>query len=110
GILAAPAYTSFVKEIYNRKPAPPDWPRPATVISQLVDASPDCSGAETYVDYALIGSESSVCAGSSIADIFQIGTPAPRDTPATNGNHAAGGTVPPPKPKKDTLQNPFKIP
>jgi penicillin-binding protein 1A len=112
GILAAPAYTSFVKEIYSRKQAPPDWPRPATVISQYVDSSPDCSGAETYLDYALIGAQSSVCIGSPISDIFQIGTPPPRDTPATNGKHTSGGAVPQPtKPtKKDTLFNPFKIP
>ncbi|MGQ0642696.1 MAG: penicillin-binding protein 1A [Gemmatimonadaceae bacterium] len=110
GNLAAPAYTSFMKETYNRKPAPPDWPRPHTVIQQLVDASPDCSGTETYVDYALIGSHGSVCAGSSIADIFQIGTPPPPDTPATNGKGAAPPAGAVPKPKKDTLQNPFKIP
>ena len=28
GQLAAPAWTSFMKEVYQRKPAPPDWPRP----------------------------------------------------------------------------------
>ncbi len=110
GILAAPAYTSFVQEVYSRKPAPPDWPRPATVIQQIVDSSSDCNGMETYLDYALIGAASSVCAGSTIADIFQIGTPAPPDTPATGGSHSAGGTVPQPKLKKDTLQNLFKIP
>jgi penicillin-binding protein 1A len=109
GILAAPAYTSFVKEVYSRKPAPPDWPRPSTVVEQMVDNSPDCSGAETYIDYALIGAGSSVCAGSNLGDIFQIGTPQPPDTPST---HTSGGTVqPPPKAKKDTsFQNPFKIP
>ena len=112
GILAAPAYTSFVKEVYSRKQAPPDWPRPATVTSQYVDSSPDCSGAETYLDYALIGAQASVCIGSPISDIFQIGTPPARDTPATNGKHTSGGAVPQPtKPtKKDTLFNPFKIP
>jgi penicillin-binding protein 1A len=107
GVLAAPAYTAFVKEVYTRKPAPPDWPRPATVIQQVVDLSGDCSGLETYVDYALIGSRASVCAGSSIADIFQIGTTQP---PKDSLPNAQAGTATPPKPKRDTLQNPFKIP
>ena len=111
GILAAPAYTSFVKEVYSRKPAPPDWPRPATVVEQIVDNSPDCNGTETYIDYALIGAGSSVCAGSNIGDIFQIGTPQRPDTPPPPSPHAPAAAVPQPKPKKDTtFQNPFKIP
>ncbi len=111
GILAAPAYTSFVKEVYSRKPAPPDWPRPATVIEQIVDNSPDCNGTETYIDYALIGAGSSVCAGSNIGDIFQIGTPQRPDTPPPPSPHAPAAAVPQPKSKKDTtFQNPFKIP
>ncbi len=110
GILAAPAYTAFVKEVYSRKPAPPDWPRPATVVEQIVDNSPDCSSAETYIDYALIGAGSSVCAASSIGDVFQIGTPTRPDTPPPSP-HAPAGAVPQPKAKKDTtFQNPFKIP
>ena len=28
GILAAPAWTAFMNEVYRRKPAPPDWPMP----------------------------------------------------------------------------------
>jgi penicillin-binding protein 1A len=28
GVLAAPAWTAFMTEIYRRKPAPPDWPKP----------------------------------------------------------------------------------
>ncbi|HJU72670.1 MAG TPA: PBP1A family penicillin-binding protein [Gemmatimonadaceae bacterium] len=115
GILASPAYLAFVKEVYNRKPPPPDWPRPATVIEQVIDLSPDCSGTATYVDYALIGSGSSHCAGAT-ADIFQIGTPPPPDTPRTGGPRsptsppasaqAKGGGVG----KRDSLANLFKIP
>ena len=33
GILAAPAWTSFMREVYRRKPAPPDWPRPDGIVS-----------------------------------------------------------------------------
>lgn len=37
GTLAAPAWTAFMTEVYRRKPAPPDWPRPAGIISATVD-------------------------------------------------------------------------
>ena len=32
GRLAAPAWTSFMSEIYQRRPAPPDWPRPEGIV------------------------------------------------------------------------------
>ena len=34
GILAAPAWTSFMREVYRRKPAPPDWPRPEGIVER----------------------------------------------------------------------------
>ena len=37
GLLAAPAWTAFMNEVYRRKPAPPDWPRPAGIITKTVD-------------------------------------------------------------------------
>jgi len=37
GLLAAPAWTAFMNEVYRRKPAPPDWPRPAGIITRTVD-------------------------------------------------------------------------
>jgi penicillin-binding protein 1A len=37
GILAAPAWTSFMNEVYRRKPAPPDWPRPEGIVSRQID-------------------------------------------------------------------------
>ena len=39
GRLAAPAYTNFMIEVYRRKPEPPDWPRPASVIPIPVDTA-----------------------------------------------------------------------
>jgi penicillin-binding protein 1A len=38
GELAAPAWTSFMTEVYRRKPQPPDWPRPDGVVVRDVDA------------------------------------------------------------------------
>ncbi len=37
GRLAAPAWTAFMTEVYRRKPAPPDWPRPMSIITREVD-------------------------------------------------------------------------
>ena len=37
GRLAAPAWTQFMLDAYRRKPAPPDWPRPSTLVSMEVD-------------------------------------------------------------------------
>lgn len=39
GILAAPAWTSFMNEVYRRKPAPRDWPMPPDLVVKQVDVS-----------------------------------------------------------------------
>jgi penicillin-binding protein 1A len=39
GRLAAPAWTQFMSEVYRRKPAPPDWPRPIAIITRDIDVS-----------------------------------------------------------------------
>jgi len=39
GELAAPAWASFMTEVYRRKPQPPDWPRPDGVIVRQIDAA-----------------------------------------------------------------------
>lgn len=38
GTLAAPAWEAFMKEIYRRKPQPPDWPRPDGVVTREIDS------------------------------------------------------------------------
>jgi len=37
GVLAAPAWTAFMNEVYRRKPAPPDWPRPLGIVTKTID-------------------------------------------------------------------------
>ncbi len=37
GVLAAPAYTAFMKEVYARKPASPNWPRPEGLVLRQID-------------------------------------------------------------------------
>jgi membrane peptidoglycan carboxypeptidase len=39
GILAAPAWTAFMTEVYRRKPPPPDWPRPISIVTRDIDIS-----------------------------------------------------------------------
>jgi len=63
GRLAAPAYTTFMREVYERKPAPPDWPRPPALTSRYVDAitgllhGPQCPASDAYTEYYLPGTE-----------------------------------------------------
>ena len=62
GRLAAPAYTDFMIEVYRRKPEPPDWPRPASIITRMVDSTtgllvtPLCAD-RGYTEYFLPGTE-----------------------------------------------------
>ncbi|MFL5559459.1 MAG: hypothetical protein ACJ794_12565, partial [Gemmatimonadaceae bacterium] len=39
GVLAAPTWTAFMTEIYRRKPTPPDWPRPVSIVTREIDVS-----------------------------------------------------------------------
>ena len=63
GRLAAPAWTSFMREVYERKPAPPDWPRPFGIIAVTIDpatglrAGPGCMSDSVRVEYFLPGTE-----------------------------------------------------
>ena len=58
-------------EVYRRKPEPPDWPRPASVTSRMVDSvtgmlvGPLCAD-RGYVEYFLAGTEpQTTCASSA---------------------------------------------
>jgi penicillin-binding protein 1A len=39
GVLAAPAWTAFMTEVYRRKPPPPDWPKPMSIVTREIDIS-----------------------------------------------------------------------
>jgi penicillin-binding protein 1A len=69
GRLAAPAWTAFMTEVYRRKPAPPDWPRPAGIVMKTVDLlmntewSPGCPGVEA-TEFFIAGTEPTIpCSG-----------------------------------------------
>ncbi|MEO8623814.1 MAG: penicillin-binding transpeptidase domain-containing protein, partial [bacterium] len=61
GVLAAPAWTAFMREVYRRKPAPPDWPRPDGIVIRDIDpatgllAGPGCSG--SVPEYYIAGTD-----------------------------------------------------
>ena len=63
GVLAAPAWTSFMSETYQRRPPPPDWPRPQALVIREIDRrtgllrSPACPPADVIVEYYLAGTE-----------------------------------------------------
>jgi membrane carboxypeptidase/penicillin-binding protein len=63
GVLAAPAWTAFMTEVYRRKPAPPDWPRPEGITTRQVDAatgqlaSVSCAGDPVYTEFYVAGTE-----------------------------------------------------
>jgi penicillin-binding protein 1A len=63
GRLAAPAWVQFMIEAYQRKPAPPDWPRPSSLVSRQVDdfsgllANPGCPAEDAYYEWFIAGTE-----------------------------------------------------
>jgi membrane peptidoglycan carboxypeptidase len=65
GRLAAPAWTAFMSEVYRRKPAPPDWPRPAGIVTQTIDLLtntiwvPGCPGIEA-TEFFIAGTEPAI--------------------------------------------------
>jgi penicillin-binding protein 1A len=62
GLLAAPAWTSFMTEVYRRKPAPPDWPMPYDITTREIDPhtgllwTPSCGGM-AITEYYIPGTE-----------------------------------------------------
>ncbi len=52
-----------MREVYERKPAPPDWPRPFGIVSMPIDpvtglrAGPQCMSDSVRVEFFLPGTE-----------------------------------------------------
>ncbi len=63
GRLAAPAWAGFMREVYERKPAPPDWPRPPGVLAIPIDpatglrAGLGCISDSVRTEYFIAGTE-----------------------------------------------------
>ncbi|MBI1966470.1 MAG: PBP1A family penicillin-binding protein [Gemmatimonadetes bacterium] len=63
GRIVAPAWTAFMRDVYDRRPAPADWPRPDSLIFRQVDrttgflATPFCPLEVLHVDWFYPGTE-----------------------------------------------------
>jgi penicillin-binding protein 1A len=97
GILAAPAWTSFMTEVYSRKPSPPDWPRPYDITTREIDPqtgflwTPSC-GDQAITEYYIPGTEPvNECSPYSMPPTTPYGTPA---TSPYGGTNAPPPTVP----------------
>lgn len=91
GELASPAWSSFMTEVYRRKPQPPDWPKPDGVVAREIDAitgrlaTNACPG-NIVTEYFVQGTEPTHTCTESIPNTMQLITDstlrarAPRDT------------------------------
>jgi penicillin-binding protein 1A len=109
GLLAAPAYTSFMTEVYRRKPAPPDWPRPEGITTREIDrttgqlVNPYCPLDVRMTEFFIAGTEP--IQECTVHSPFNMGSPF--DSTSRPGSTTVKPTVPP---KRDSTVNPFKIP
>jgi penicillin-binding protein 1A len=56
GLLAAPAWTAFMNEVYKRRPEPRDWPMPAGIVTRAIDVTTNML-VGPYCPRDVIGSE-----------------------------------------------------
>jgi penicillin-binding protein 1A len=63
GRIVAPAWTAFMRDVYDRRPAPADWVRPDSLVSREVDwktgylATPFCPAADHHWDWFYPGTQ-----------------------------------------------------
>jgi penicillin-binding protein 1A len=63
GLLAAPAWTAFMREVYERRPRPAPWTRPEALITREVDATtgylatPFCPRNQRHWEWFIPGTE-----------------------------------------------------
>ena len=106
GLLAAPAWTSFMTEVYSRKPAPPDWPRPYDITTREIDPNtgllwtPSC-GDPAVTEYYIPGSEPvNECSPYAM----------PPGSPPYSSPNGTPGAVPPTVPAVIPLRTPVPEP
>ena len=115
GVLAAPAWVAFMNQVYRRKPAPPDWPRPAGIITRDIDETtntlwtPGCAGVEA-TEYFIPGTEPMQTCAVSLAPDTGLYMPLGPDTGARmpaaqppsipGGSMVVPGAAPAPRPAR----------
>ena len=120
GVLAAPAWTAFMTEVYQRKPAPPDWPRPEPIISREIDATtgllqnPFCPRELVYREFYLPGTEPirecDLHSPFSLIPGDSVGTLPPPEPTAPGGFKIVPGTPNPTPARPLPDSNPFRLP
>ena len=114
GILAAPACAAFMKEVYSRKPAPPDWPRPEGIVIREIDRTtaklknpfcpPDVVATEFYIPGTEPIEECPVHSPfTGVADSMGFSPTPTIDT--THGARVTPGSVPIPQPSRPPVAN-----
>lgn len=106
GVLAAPAWTGFMTEVYRKRPPPPDWPKPMSIVTREVDISsgllqtPYCPRTLVTSEFYISGTEPTRDCDKHMA----YGTPgfAPIDTFMVPP--PAGGVQPPIRVTPPTIQ------
>ncbi len=115
GRLAAPAWTSFMTEVYQRRSTPSDWPRPEGIIVREIDKTngllknPFCPVDVVAAEYFIQGTEP-----LRECDVHSPFTVNPDSLTPTVPGAIVPGAAPAPQPGRgrDTsrVENPFKLP
>ena len=120
GVLAAPAWTAFMNQVYKRKPAAPDWPRPSGLVTQTVDITTntlwtDGCGGVRAAEYFIPGTEpTQVCQVQLLPDTTGFGPTTLPDTgapPAAQPSNpfaspvVVPGAVPTPQPVRQPARD-----
>ncbi len=123
GRLASPAWTSFMTEVYQRRPAPSDWSRPDALVARQTDRStgllknPFCPTEFIATEFYIPGTEPT--GECDVHSPFNLGAPGDSGgaiAPAPTDGRVIPGAAPipqPSRPKRDTaaaVPNPFKLP
>jgi penicillin-binding protein 1A len=110
-----------MNQVYKRKPAPPDWPRPSGLVTQSIDVTTNtlwtqgCGGVQS-TEYFIPGTEpTQVCAVQLLPDTTGL-APLPPDTGAVPpsgtqpsnpfaGSVVVPGAVPAPQPVRQPARD-----
>jgi len=78
GILAAPAWTSFMNDVYRHKPPPSDWPMPPDIVTRQIDVTTNmlstayCPRSSVGTEYFISGTDPvSVCNVHTAYGLYQ---------------------------------------
>jgi penicillin-binding protein 1A len=115
GRLAAPAWTSFMTEVYQRRSTPSDWPRPEGIIVREIDKTngllknPFCPVDVVAAEYFIQGTEP-----LRECDVHSPFTVSPDSLSPTAPGAIVPGAAPTPQPGREgdttRVDNPFRLP